>query len=151
MINIIIKKIIRFIRFDRQIQLKLCGFVLLVVVIMVQANILNGKEKEFEKVSDEKNLVLQIPEMEKKIQFKDLRNLTPEKQIAAIKRILEGTSYRNKVYHAIIDGEVYSTGSVIGDYTITKITMASITLENKHRKEIQKLYFPDDYMDDLKK
>jgi len=149
--NIIIRKIFRFIRSNRQIQLKLCGVALLMVVIMVQANILNGKEKEFEKVSEEKNMVLQIPEMEKKIQFKDLRNLTPENQIAVIQRVLEGTSYRNKVYHAVIDGEVYSQGSTIGDYTITKITMAAITLENKRRKEIQKLYFPDDYMDDLKK
>ena len=149
--NIIIRKILRFIRSNRQVQLKLCGVALLVVAIMIQANILNGKEKEFKKVSEEKNLVLRIPEMEEKIQFKDLRNLTPENQIAEIKRVLEGTSYRNKVYHAVIDGAVYSTGSVIGDYTITKITMRAITLENKQRKEIQKLYFPDDYMDDLKK
>ena len=89
--------------------------------------------------------------MERKIKSKDLKGLSPEKQIAAIKRILEGTSYRNKVYHAIIDGEVYSQGSVIGDYTITEITMAAITLENKSRKEAQKLYFPEDYTDGFKK
>ncbi|MCK5013958.1 MAG: hypothetical protein KAS66_09070 [Candidatus Omnitrophica bacterium] len=151
MIDILIKKIIRFLRFDRKIQLKLCGFAVLVVMIIIQANILNGKEKELEKVSKEKNMVMRVPELEKEIQLEDLRNLTPEKQIAAIKRILEGTSYRNRVYHAVIDGEVYSTGSVIGDYTITRITMAAITLENKQRKEIQKLYFPEDYTDGSKK
>ena len=149
--NIIIRKILRFIQSDRQIQLKFCGFVLLVIVITIQANILSGKEAEFEKVSEEKNMVTRVPEMEKKVKFEDLKDLTPENQITAIKRILEGTSYRNKVYQAVIDGEVYSTGSVIGDYTITKITMAAITLENKQRKEIQKLYFPEDYEDDSKK
>ena len=149
MIDIIIKKIIRLIRSDRKIQLKLGGILVLLIVVMVQMNIMKKREKELARVRKENEMVGQISKMEKEIKFQDLKNLTPEKQIAAIKRILEGTSYRYGVYQAIINGHVYSIGSVIGDYTITKITMETITLENKQRREIQKLYFPEEYLGDL--
>ena len=139
------------IRLDRKIQLKLGGVVILVIVVMVQAQILKKKGAELERVRQEKEMVTQIPDMEQEIKFNDLKSLTPENQLIAIKRVLEGTSYRYGVYHAIINGDVYSTGSLLGDYTITKINMETITLENKGRQEIQKLYFPEEYLGEAKK
>jgi hypothetical protein len=81
--------------------------------------------------------------MEKKLRTKNLKLLKPESQIIAIKTILEGTSFRDEVYQAIIDGEVYSTGDMIGDYKIMNITLKTILLENTKIFDIKELSFPE--------
>ncbi|MBN1869051.1 MAG: hypothetical protein JW847_00525 [Candidatus Omnitrophica bacterium] len=158
MLENVLQKIIRLFRPDRQLQMKLCAVLLLAVLISILGKYLKAQDRTLVKVRAEKDLVLQIPAMEKKInemkyealrkarslqKAEALRNLSPDKQIAEIERVLEGTSYRDGVYQAVIDGEVYSTGSEIGDFTITAINMESITLENKDTREIERLKFPD--------
>ena len=120
MIKDIIKKIERLVKFNRLLQFKLIGCTVLLFAASVQAGMLKNLDKTKAKVNAEWELVMQIPTMEKKLRTKNLKLLKPESQIIAIKNILEGTSFRDEVYHAIIDGEIYSTGDMIGDYEIIK-------------------------------
>ena len=141
--NHILKKIKRFIQFNGIVKVKIFSVCLLLVAMAVQGRLLDSKELELKKIRKEKELIVQVPEMEKKLKTINLKLLKPESQINAIQNILEGTSLRNNVYHAVIDGEVYSTGDTIGDYTIIKISLKTITLENKPRDEIKELSFPE--------
>ena len=143
MIRDIIKKIERLARFNRALQLKLIGCAVLLMAAGAQGRMLKTLDQTGAEVKDEWDLVLQVPVMEKKLKTENLKLLQPERQIIAIKSILEGTSFRNNVYQAIIDGEVYSTGDTIGDYKIINITLKTITLENSKIFEIKELSFPE--------
>lgn len=143
MIKNIIKKIERLVKYNRILQVKLIGCILLVIVAAMQGDMLKGLDKTVTKVNGERELVMQISIMEKKLRTKNLKLLKPESQIIAIRNILEGTSFRDETYQAIIDGEVYSAGDMIGDYKIINITMKTILLENNTIFDIKELSFPE--------
>lgn len=143
MIKDIIKKIERLVKFNRVLQLKLIGSVMLLVIAGALGGRLKALDGVVAKSKADWELVMQVPAMEKKLRTKNLKLLKPEKQIIAIRNILEGTSFRDDVYQAIIDGEVYSTGDMIGDYKIIDITMKTILLENSKMFEIKELSFPE--------
>ena len=143
MIKDTLQKIGRLIKFNRILQFKLIG----IVVLLVASGMVGGKLKSLDgaaaKYRAEWELVMQVPAMEKKLRTKNLKLLQPEKQIIAIRNILEGTSFQDNVYQAVIDGEVYSAGDVIGDFKIIDITMRTILLENSKMYQIKELTFPD--------
>lgn len=143
MIKDIIKKIERLVKFNRILQIKLIGGAVLLAASVVLGGQLKALDGALAKSKADWELVMQVPAMEKQLRTKNLKLLKPENQIIAIKNILEGTSFRDDVYQAIIDGEVYSTGDVIGDYKIIDITMKTILLENSKMFEIKELSFPE--------
>ena len=154
MIDIITKKTLRYLGENRNLQFKMALIFALLVTMAVLSAIVGRQEKELVKVKAQKELADRFPELkveweikwkaelkaewDKGKRFQGLSALSPEEQIEIIQRILEGTSYQNGVYQAVINGEVYAVGHEIGDYTITKITMEAITLEDKKRKKTQK-------------
>ncbi len=143
MIQDVLKKIKRLVRFNRILQCKLIGGVLLLVAAGVQGGMFKNLDKDLARVNAEWELVMQVPAMEKKLRTKNLKLLKPESQILAIKNILEGTSFKDNVYGAIIDGEIYSVGDTIGDYKIMSINMKTILLENSKIFDIKELSFPE--------
>ena len=144
MIQDIIKKIKRLIRFNRILQIKILGCAVLLIAVGVQGGMLKNQDRVLVKVNAERDLVMEIPVMERKLRTKNLKLLKPESQIIAIKNILEGTSFRDEVYQAVIDGEIYSMGDMIGDYTIMSINMRTILLQNNKIFDIKELNFPAD-------
>jgi hypothetical protein len=143
MIRDVFKKVERLVRFNRVLRLKLTVCIVLLIAAGVQSRMLKDMDKTVARAEAEHELVMQVPAMEKELRTENLKLLKPERQIIAIKNILEGTSFRDDVYHAIIDGEVYSTGDMIGDYKIINITLRTIMLENSKIFEIKELSFPE--------
>ena len=143
MIKDIIQKIRRLARFNRVLQFKLIGCVVLLIAAGAQSGILYDLDKMVAKVNAEWALVMKVQDMERKLRTKNLKLLKPESQIIAISNILEGTSFRDNVYQAVIDGEVYSAGDMIGDYKIMNITLKTILLDNSKKFEIKELSFPE--------
>jgi len=143
MIQDIIKKIKRLVRFNRVLQIKILGCAVLLIAVGVQGGMLKNQDRILVKVNAERDLVMEIPAMEKKLRTKNLKLLKPESQIIAIKNILEGTSFRDEAFQAVIDGEVYLTGDMIGDYKIININMKTILLENTEVFDIKELNFPE--------
>jgi len=143
MIRDLFKKVERLVRFHRALRFKLAACALLLMAAGAQNRMLKDMDKTVARAKAERDLVLQVPAMEKKLRTENLKLLKPERQIIAIENILEGTSFRDDVYHAIIDGEVYSTGDMIGDYKIINITLRTIMLENSKVFEIKELSFPE--------
>ena len=143
MIKDIIKKIERLVKFNKILQIKLVVVVVLLVASVVLGDRLKALDGEAARSKADWDMVMQVPAMEKKLRTKNLKLLQPEKQIIAIRNILEGTSFQDNVYQAVIDGEVYSAGDMIGDFKIIDITMRTILLENSKIYSIQELTFPE--------
>ncbi|OGX35213.1 MAG: hypothetical protein A3C36_03125 [Omnitrophica WOR_2 bacterium RIFCSPHIGHO2_02_FULL_52_10] len=150
MIKDIVQKTGRLVKFNRILQIKLIGGAVLLAATGVLGARLKALDGAAAKSKAEWELVMQVPAMEKKLRTKNLKLLKPESQIIAIKTILEGTSFRDNVYQAVIDGEVYSTGDVIGDYKIIDITLKTILLENSKMFEIKELSFPENSAEQTK-
>jgi len=143
MIKDIIKKLNRLFKFNRVLQFKMFLGLALLAAVGVQSRMLKDMEQDLAMAQAEWDQVLQTPALEKKLRSKNLKLLKPESQIIAIKNILEGTSFRDEVYQAIIDGEIYSAGDMIGDYKIMNITLRTILLENTQIFDIKELSFPE--------
>jgi len=143
MIRDLVRKIKRLMRFNRILQVKMVGCAVLLIAVGVQGGMLKNQDGILAKVNAERDLVLEISAMERKLRTKNLKLLKPESQIIAIKNILEGTSLKDEVYRAIIDGEVYSAGDMIGDYEIMNISMRTILLQNNEIFDIKELRFPE--------
>lgn len=143
MIKELFKKIKRLVIFNKLLQAKFIACIVLLVVV----SLINAQHKQLNAQLIEAkanwDLVMEIPAMERKLRTKNLKLLKPESQIIAIRNILEGTSVKDGIYQAIIDGEVYSTGDTIGDYEIMNITMRTILLENRKVFDIKELSFPE--------
>ena len=143
MIRDIVKKLGRLVKHNRILQFKFVACVVLLMAASVQSRLLKNLDRTMVRTNAEWELVLGVPAMEKKLRTKNLKLLKPESQIIAIKNILEGTSFKDDMYQAVIDGEVYSAGDNIGDYKIINITMNTILLENSKIFEIKELSFPE--------
>jgi len=139
------QKLFRFIVRETHFRFQ-CAIVLgVAALICVQAAIVGKQAAEVADLKARRDLVAKIPEMEGIIAK---RIVTPamieaaQKQIARIESVLQGTMLQDGVYDALIDGQVYTVGGMIGDFRIVAIGMDSISLENGLTREVTKLYFP---------
>lgn len=137
-------KLIRFIVIESHFRLRAIIFVVFAMVTILQFRTLQLQAKQLGQIKTEKKIVMQIPDMEKKIKANTIRTMTgtgPQVQIAKIEFVLRGTSIRGGIPYALIGNTVYKEGDSIGDYTVIRITKDSAILENKLTGEVKNLYF----------
>jgi len=119
----------------------------LMIMVVVQSIYINHQRQRNNKLQKKSNLVLRIKDMEKAlapIEFVRAISL-PDKLRKRNKKnvdyILRGTGVQNGIYHAVINNDIYKIGDTLGEYTITKIGVDEILLENKpaHKKKFLRL------------
>ena len=102
---------------------------------------LKYQESHVKQVQVKKELVKNIKEMEARIKQKT-GNAPGTK--AADGYHLQGTVVQSGIPQALINGNVYSQGDMIDDYTIVEITANSALLKNKNTNESIMLYFKEE-------
>ena len=132
-------KLIRFIKFERQLQLSLLCAAVLLGLFMFQCRALKKLEVRLKKVRAEKQLVLKIDDMRKTIASKKIKPVGKAVVKQKEKLMLQGTVLKGKLYHALINGLIYKKGDIVGDYRVIDIHKNSVVLENKLTKEFHLL------------
>ena len=115
----------------------------LIVLIFLSNMFVGARTKALEKAKKEKELVLNIPIMEKLIASRT--QAAPDRPIevvapgAAIN--LEGTYVKGGVTYALINGAILSVGDVYGDYQIMRVEFGTAVLRNRKTNEQKILQF----------
>ena len=139
-----LNKLIRFIIVEPHFRLQSIMFIIFVVVTVFQLKTIQLQTKQLKQMRLEKEMIARIPDMEKKLMASTMRTVAgakPQMQMTRREFILRGTSIRDGIPCALIDGTVYKEGDSIGDYTVVKITRDSAVLENRLTKKIKSLQF----------
>jgi hypothetical protein len=137
-------KILRAFLVDPQLQVRGLVLLTLVVIFLFQAKAIGNQSKAIRQVNDQKALVAKIPAMEKTIQA----NTIVTGHLNTVTKVafnLEGTTIREGVPYALIDGVVYAEGDTIGNYKIETIILeqgGQVTLRDEKTQEIKVLYVP---------
>ena len=137
-------KLIRFIIVEPHFRLQSIMFIIFAVVTILQLKTIQLQAKQLKQMKSEKEMIARIPDMEKKLMASTLqtgKGARPQIQIKGGEFVLRGTSIRDGIPCALIDGTVYKEGDSIGDYTVVKITRDSVVLENRLTKKIKNLQF----------
>ena len=119
-------------------------FIIFAVVTILQLKTIQLQTKQLKQIKFEKEMIARIPDMEKKLMASTMRTgkgTRPQTQMRGEEFVLRGTSIRDSIPCALIDGTVYKEGDSIGDYTVVKITKGSAVLENRLTKKIKNLQF----------
>ena len=140
-----LNKLIRFIIVEPHFRLQSIMFIIFVVVTVFQLKTIQLQTKQLKQIKLEKEMIARIPDMKKTLMATTMRigkGVRPQIQMrAGGEFVLRGTSIRDGIPCALIDGTVYKEGDSIGDYTVVKITRDSAVLENRLTKKIKNLQF----------
>ena len=135
----------KFLRTDTLLRSKILIFAACIVVLLIQLKIFGSKAAQVAQAKAQKDLVQRIPSMEKSIQAR--ATAVNEQNLAKVVLHLEGTTIREGVPYALIDGVVYAQGDSVGNYSVEEIVMGKVgkvTLKNKEKEEIKILYVHND-------
>lgn len=115
----------------------------LIIAVMVAWFMLGKKEKlqfgRLSKVRAEKQLIAQIPVLEKKIRsgsgatsgtFKDEKD-----------PVLKGIFMQDNIYYTVIENKFYQKGDTLGDFVISKIAFYYVVLQNKYTNQTKVIYY----------
>jgi len=135
-------KLIRLWNLNDQFKYKLWISFALFVVLFIQFAVISAKAKQLSTVQMEKELVMTIDEMKSKLQLSpELETAAPVLAPKKKEFVLEGTTAKEGIIYALINGEIVSEGDAIDDFKIIKIAMGEAVLSNEENNEIRNLYF----------
>jgi|SRR6185503_4670844 len=137
------KKYSRLFLVEQEYRVRMLTAAILVVVIFLSNMVVALSKKAHDKVKKEKELVLNIPIMEKLIASRtQTAPDRPLEVIAADAEVnLEGTYVKNGITYALINGSIVSVGDVYGDYEIIKVEFGTAVLRNRKTNEQKILQF----------
>jgi len=137
-------KFIRYCIVEPECRLRFAAFVALIVIIAAQLWYRDKQVRHINIFREEKALVEKIDNMKETLRMrarlKDFRkgedigltDIRPAK--------INGFAMQKGTPSVLVDGMVYSEGSLFGEYVIVKITKEMITLVNKKTNAIKNLY-----------
>ena len=135
----------KFSRIDPLLRSKIFIFAACVVVLLIQLKIFGSKAVQVSQAKAQKDLVQRIPSMEKSIQARAI--VIDEQNMAKREIHLEGTTIREGIPYALIDGVVYAQGDSVDNYSVEEIVMGKVgkvTLKNNKTQEIKILVVHND-------
>lgn len=134
-------KIKRILLIETQFRSRMALAVLLFFGIFILKGFAAASRGVLNAAKEEKELVLNIPIMEKLIQAKTMKKVvrTVEAEEGPIN--LEGTYVKENQHYALINGTVLSVGDMYGDYEIVSIEFGVAILDNQKTKERKILQF----------
>ena len=135
----------KFSRIDPLLRSKILIFAACVVVLLIQLKIFGSKAVQVSQAKAQKDLVQRIPSMEKSIQARTI--VIDERNMAKKELHLEGTTIREGIPYALIDGVVYAQGDSVDNYSVEEIVMGKVgkvTLKNNKTQEIKILVVHND-------
>ena len=134
-------KIRRLFLVETQFRSRMALALLLLVGIFVMKGFVAGSNAILRAAQKEKELVLNIPIMEKIIESSTQKNVVHVVQAEEGPINLEGTYVKDGQNYALINGTVLSVGDLYGDYEIASIEFGVAILDNKKTKERKILQF----------
>ena len=140
-------KYVRPLVMDAPFRWRFAAVVGLSFALIFQMVLLGKSQDAFRQAQKQKELVALIPEMKNTLRLRMVRIPSAQSQssdstLAAPEIILEGVTERGEgVFYALINGEVYKEGDVIGGYTVEEIEKDSAVLRNTQTHEIKNIYF----------
>ena len=116
---------------------------ILIAVILFTNFVVTLSKGSHDKAKKEKELVLNIPIMEKLIASRT--QTAPDRPIEVVapdaEINLEGTYVKNGITYGLINGSIVSVGDVYGDYEIMKVEFGTAVLRNRKTNEQKILQF----------
>jgi hypothetical protein len=141
-----ITKFKRFVTFDRAFQVRVALVVGLLFLIRWEGQVAWKQEGLLAKLSVEQVLVAKIPEMQAKLvalqQAAVLQENAEVKPDAGFH--LEGIVIENNDFTALINGEIYVIGDVVGKYEIVQITPEGVAVLDRETNQPETIPLPDD-------
>lgn len=128
---------------ERSYRTRIIAAVILIAIILFSNFVISLSKKSHDKVKKEKELVLNIPIMEKLIASRTQR--APDRPIEVVapdaEVNLEGTYVKNGITYGLINGSIVSVGDVYGDYEIMRVEFGTAVLRNRKTNEQKILQF----------
>ena len=110
-------------------QVRILSVLILLGIVLAQAGMNRFQVRQYAKLRQEKTLVERIPEMERKTgMFRPAT--TADVPTMSKSMVLQGTSIKNNIAYALINGSIYQKGDRLGDYQVIKIQRGRVILEN---------------------
>jgi len=134
-------KIQRILLVETQFRSRMALAVLLFIGIFVLKGFVAGSAGILKAAKEEKELVLNIPIMEKLIATKTMKGVVRTVEAEEGPVNLEGTYVKDGQNYALINGTILAVGDMYGDYEITSIDFGVAVLDNQKTRERKILQF----------
>ena len=137
------QKYVRLFLVETHYRVRMLTAAILIVVIFLSHLLVGVSKKALERVKKEKELVLNIPIMEKLIASRTQAAPDRPAEVVApdVPINLEGTYVKNGVTYALINGSIVAVGDTYGEYLIEKVEFGTAVLRNRKTNEEKILQF----------
>ena len=125
-------------RHENNFLVRIVLILILLAIIALEFPAERKQSQLYSKFKKEKDLIARIPEMEQMVR---VNFLTPESAVKVVYD-LQGTSIKNGVPYALIDGNIFKQGDRIGPFEITEITARIVRFQNPLTQEVKELTLP---------
>jgi len=129
---------------ETQFRSRMALAVLIFIGIFLLRGFLAASQGILKAAKAEKELVLNIPIMEKLLEARSMKKSVRTVEAEEGPISLEGTYVKDGVAYALINGTILSVGDMYGDYEIASIEFGVAVLDNqltKERKILQFFYY----------